>query len=110
MDTHEQWIHEIKLAKLREQLQVGLSQLDQGLETRLALRLNSTRYSQKFKAIQRREPNRGYTETAPLAFKTVPRGEHPGNNRKTKDAERADCCQRSDDGHVCNIKKSPPKT
>jgi len=31
MDTHEQWIHELKLAKLREQLQVGISQLDQGL-------------------------------------------------------------------------------
>jgi antitoxin ParD1/3/4 len=31
MDTHEQWIHEIKLAKLREQLHTGISQLDQGL-------------------------------------------------------------------------------
>lgn len=31
MDTHEQWIHELKLDKLREQLQVGISQLDQGI-------------------------------------------------------------------------------
>jgi antitoxin ParD1/3/4 len=31
MDSHEQWIHEIKLAQLREQLQLGTSQLDKGL-------------------------------------------------------------------------------
>ena len=30
METHEDWIHEIKLARLREQLQVGLDQLDRG--------------------------------------------------------------------------------
>ena len=30
MDTHEDWIHEIKLAQLREQLAVGVKQLDQG--------------------------------------------------------------------------------
>ncbi|WP_290523049.1 type II toxin-antitoxin system ParD family antitoxin [Alcanivorax sp.] len=30
MDTHEDWIHEIKLARLREQLKVGTDQLDQG--------------------------------------------------------------------------------
>ncbi|MDR9502669.1 MAG: type II toxin-antitoxin system ParD family antitoxin, partial [Desulfurivibrionaceae bacterium] len=24
MDTHEEWIHEIKLARLREQLQIGV--------------------------------------------------------------------------------------
>lgn len=30
MDTHEEWIHEIKLAYLREQLQIGVDQLDQG--------------------------------------------------------------------------------
>lgn len=30
-DNHEQWVHEIKLAQLREQLQLGTSQLDQGL-------------------------------------------------------------------------------
>ncbi len=30
MDTHEEWIHEIKLAHLREQLQIGLDQLDRG--------------------------------------------------------------------------------
>lgn len=30
METHEEWIHEIKLARLREQLQVGVDQLDRG--------------------------------------------------------------------------------
>ncbi|MCG8123162.1 MAG: type II toxin-antitoxin system ParD family antitoxin, partial [Candidatus Thiodiazotropha taylori] len=30
MDTHEDWIHEIKLTRLREQLQVGVDQLDRG--------------------------------------------------------------------------------
>ncbi len=30
MDTHEDWIHEIKLAQLREQLKAGVDQLDQG--------------------------------------------------------------------------------
>ncbi|GMR18755.1 MAG: hypothetical protein BMS9Abin33_1196 [Gammaproteobacteria bacterium] len=30
MDTHEDWIHEIKLAHLREQLKAGVDQLDQG--------------------------------------------------------------------------------
>lgn len=30
MDTHEDWIHEIKLARLREQLKRGIDQLDRG--------------------------------------------------------------------------------
>ena len=30
MDTHEDWIHEVKLARLREQLKVGADQLDRG--------------------------------------------------------------------------------
>lgn len=30
MDTHEDWIHEVKLARLREQLKVGTDQLDCG--------------------------------------------------------------------------------
>ncbi len=30
MDTHEDWIHEIKLAQLRKQLKAGANQLDQG--------------------------------------------------------------------------------
>ncbi len=30
MDTHEDWIHEIKIAHLREQLKSGVDQLDQG--------------------------------------------------------------------------------
>jgi antitoxin ParD1/3/4 len=33
MDTHEDWIHEIKLARLREQINIGLTQLDQGQGT-----------------------------------------------------------------------------
>lgn len=30
MDTHEDWIHEVKLARLREQLNVGIEQLNRG--------------------------------------------------------------------------------
>lgn len=30
MDTHEDWILDIKLARLREQLQVGVDQLNRG--------------------------------------------------------------------------------
>ncbi len=30
MDTHEEWIHEIKLAHLRDQLKVGADQLERG--------------------------------------------------------------------------------
>jgi antitoxin ParD1/3/4 len=30
METHEDWIHEIKLSLLREQLKVGIDQLDRG--------------------------------------------------------------------------------
>jgi antitoxin ParD1/3/4 len=30
MDTHEDWIREVKLAQLREQLKVGTDQLDRG--------------------------------------------------------------------------------
>lgn len=30
MDTHEDWIQEIKLARLREQLKGGIDQLDRG--------------------------------------------------------------------------------
>ncbi|MHA7880555.1 MAG: type II toxin-antitoxin system ParD family antitoxin [Saccharospirillum sp.] len=30
MDTHEDWIREVKLAQLREQLKVGTNQLDRG--------------------------------------------------------------------------------
>lgn len=30
MDTHEDWIQEIKLARLREQLKAGIDQLDRG--------------------------------------------------------------------------------
>jgi len=30
MDAHEDWIHEIKIAHLWEQLNIGLTQLDQG--------------------------------------------------------------------------------
>ena len=41
METHEDWIHEVKLARLREQLKVGIDQLDHGkgivIESRSAL-------------------------------------------------------------------------
>ncbi len=41
METHEDWINEIKLTRLREQLKVGIDQLDQGkgiaIESRSAL-------------------------------------------------------------------------
>uniref|UniRef100_UPI004056FA3A type II toxin-antitoxin system ParD family antitoxin n=1 Tax=Candidatus Electrothrix sp. TaxID=2170559 RepID=UPI004056FA3A len=30
MESHEEWIYEVKLARLREQLQTGIGQLDQG--------------------------------------------------------------------------------
>ncbi|WP_242479469.1 type II toxin-antitoxin system ParD family antitoxin [Lamprobacter modestohalophilus] len=30
MDAHEAWVQDIKLAHLREQLQIGLQQLDRG--------------------------------------------------------------------------------
>ena len=30
MDTHEEWIYELKLAHLREQLKTGVDQLDRG--------------------------------------------------------------------------------
>lgn len=35
VETHEEWINELKLARLREQLQEGISQLDQGDGTRI---------------------------------------------------------------------------
>ena len=41
METHEEWIRELKLARLREQLKVGTDQLDRGegieIETKAAL-------------------------------------------------------------------------
>lgn len=41
MDTHEDWIHEVKLAHLREQLKTGIGQLDRGegvvIESKTAL-------------------------------------------------------------------------
>ena len=41
MDIHEDWVHEIKLAHLREQLKVGVDQLDRGegiaIESKAAL-------------------------------------------------------------------------
>lgn len=30
METHEDWIHEVKLTRLREQLKTGTDQLDRG--------------------------------------------------------------------------------
>ena len=41
METHEDWIHEIKLTRLREQLKIGVDQLDRGegiaIESKAAL-------------------------------------------------------------------------
>jgi len=41
MDTHEDWIHEVKMGRLREQLKVGTDQLDRGegitIESKAAL-------------------------------------------------------------------------
>ncbi len=41
MEIHEDWIHELKLARLREQLKVGTDQLDRGegiaIESKAAL-------------------------------------------------------------------------
>ena len=41
MEIHEDWIHEVKLARLREQLKVGTDQLDRGegiaIESKAAL-------------------------------------------------------------------------
>ena len=41
METHEDWIHEIKLTRLREQLKVGADQLDReegiAIESKAAL-------------------------------------------------------------------------
>ncbi len=43
METHEDWIHEIKMAGLREQLKVGADQLDrgEGIEIHSKTALNS---------------------------------------------------------------------
>jgi antitoxin ParD1/3/4 len=30
METHEDWVHEVKMVRLREQLKVGTDQLDRG--------------------------------------------------------------------------------
>ncbi|MDO3377808.1 type II toxin-antitoxin system ParD family antitoxin [Geoalkalibacter halelectricus] len=38
MDAHEDWIHEIKLACLREQLQTGVDQLKKGQGVRVQSR------------------------------------------------------------------------
>ncbi|KIH75428.1 antitoxin ParD1/3/4 [Geoalkalibacter ferrihydriticus] len=38
MDAHEEWIYEIKLARLREQIQMGVDQLKQGQGIRIESR------------------------------------------------------------------------
>jgi len=38
METHEEWIYEVKLARLREQLQTGVDQLHQGQGIRIQTR------------------------------------------------------------------------
>lgn len=49
MDTHEEWIHEIKLARLREQLQIGVDQLNRGQGTTIESKKNLDRL---FNAVQ----------------------------------------------------------
>ncbi|MBM7073570.1 type II toxin-antitoxin system ParD family antitoxin [Shewanella sp. 202IG2-18] len=44
MELHEDWINEMKLAKLREQLKVGVEQLDQGK----GIKVNSREELDKF--------------------------------------------------------------
>jgi antitoxin ParD1/3/4 len=38
MDSHEDWIYEVKLARLREQIHTGLAQLDKGEGTHIETR------------------------------------------------------------------------
>lgn len=33
MDTHDDWIRELKIAKLREELQIGINQVNEGAGT-----------------------------------------------------------------------------
>jgi len=53
METHEEWIYEVKLAHLREQLQTGIDQLNQGH----GINIKSTNeLDNLFDAIQNDEP------------------------------------------------------
>ena len=50
MDSHEDWIHEVKLARLREQIHAGLAQLDKGEGTHIE---NRESLDKLFEAIKR---------------------------------------------------------
>lgn len=51
MDTHEDWIHEIKLARLREQIKIGLVQLDQGQGTAIESRESLDQFFEAIKLV-----------------------------------------------------------
>ncbi len=50
METHEEWINEIKLARLREQINIGLSQLQQGQGTAIESKEHLDRLFETIKA------------------------------------------------------------
>ena len=50
MDSHEDWILEVKLARLREQIHTGLAQLDQGEGTHIETRESLDKLFEAFKS------------------------------------------------------------
>jgi len=50
METHEEWIYEVKLARLREQINLGLAQLQQGQGTVIETRTQLDRLFETIKA------------------------------------------------------------
>ena len=50
MDTHEDWIHEIKIARLREQLNVGVEQLKRGKGITIESKANLDKLFETIKA------------------------------------------------------------
>ncbi len=50
METHEDWVHEIKLAHLREQINIGLAQLNQGQGTAIESKESLVRLFETIKA------------------------------------------------------------
>lgn len=50
METHQEWINELKLARLREQINLGLAQLQQGQGTTIESQEQLHRLFETFKA------------------------------------------------------------
>ena len=50
METHEEWINEVKLARLREQINLGLAQLQQGQGTAIESKEQLDRLFETIKA------------------------------------------------------------